>query len=105
MANNPIDPKDPLDVLPYTWDFAPETNSGDSDLGDFLNDGEVISTHTVTPETGITVDSSSITDAGKSVTAIISGGTNNENYEVTCHATTSAGAQINRKMVIRVRDR
>lgn len=99
-----IEAKDPGDVLDYRWDFAAETNDSDSN-GDWLTDAETITSHTITAPTGLTLDSSSITDAGTSVTAWFSGGTANVNYYPKCTITTSAGRQLERSMKIRVRER
>lgn len=99
-----IAPKDPGDILDYRFDFAPETN-GSAAIGDWLADAETIVDYTVTAPDGLTLDSSSITDAGKSVTAWFSGGAANADYQPLCHITTSAGREVERSMSIKVRER
>jgi hypothetical protein len=95
--------KDPDAVLDYRFDFAASTNgTGDSD---YLESGETISTATVTAESGLTVDSESITDTDTSVTAWLSGGTVGNEYDVTCRVTTSAGRTDDRTIVIKVEER
>lgn len=82
--------KDPQAELDYTWDWKPLTNgSDDPDATDWLESGETIASHTVTAESGLTVDSSSLTDSSTSVTAWLSGGTAGTHYEVVCHIETS----------------
>ena len=58
--------KDPDAVLDYKFDWAASTNG--SGASDWLADGETISSHTITATTGLTVDSSSLTDTNTSVT-------------------------------------
>ena len=95
--------KDPDAVLDYKWDFAASTNgSGDSD---WLASGETISSHTVTADTGLTVDSSSITDTNTSVTAWLSGGTAGTDYGVTCQIVTSASRTDDRTITIKCQER
>lgn len=102
MANDTFI-KDPSSVLPYKFDFKALTNgTGESD---WLGTTETISSKTVTAETGITVDSSTITDTSTSVTVRISGGTANHDYRVTCEIVTSAGNTDQRTMLFKVRDR
>lgn len=95
--------KDPNAVLDYKFDFAASTNgSGDED---YLASGETISTATVTAETGLTVDSSAKSDNDTSVVAWLSGGTDGEDYDVTCRIVTSASRTDDRTIVIKVRQR
>ena len=63
---NPL--KDPSAVLDYVFDWT-----------EWLATGETITDHTITADTGITVDSST-EDAGK-VTVWLSGGTAGINYK------------------------
>lgn len=70
--------KDPAAVLDYKWDFRK-----------WLAATEVISSATVTGPAGITVDSYSITDGGKSVTGWLSAGTVNTDYDVVAQIVTS----------------
>ncbi len=86
--------KDGSAVLDYIYDFS-----------EWLAVGETISTATVTVPTGLTLDSSSITDGGTSVTAWLSGGTSNHRYSVVCEIVTTAGRTDDRTMTIQVQDR
>lgn len=104
MTNNQVAAKDPADILDYRWNFAPETVDGDTALGDWLAEAETIVDHAITTPSGLTLDSSSITDDGKTVTAWFSGGTANVSYRPTCHIVTSAGRELDRSMTIRVRE-
>lgn len=87
---NPL--KDPSAVLDYVFDWT-----------DWLAAGETITDHTITADTGITVDSSAESD-GK-VTVWLSGGTAGINYKVACLVETSAGRTDERTLWIRVVDR
>jgi hypothetical protein len=95
--------KDPVGVLDYKFDWKALTNG--SGAGDWVATGETISSHTITADTGITVDSSGPTDANTSVTVWLSGGTAGVDYEVACKITTSASRTDERTDVIRVRNR
>ena len=94
--------KDPSDVLDYKFDFANTTNGGA--YADWLESGETISTRTITADSGITVDSSSITDSNTSVTVWLSGGTAGAAYDVACLIVTSAGRELERTLKMIVRD-
>jgi len=87
---NPL--KDPSAVLDYAFDWT-----------GWLAAGETITDHTITADTGITVDSSTESD-GK-VTVWLSGGTAGINYKVACLITTTAGRTDERTLWIRVVDR
>ena len=87
---NPL--KDPSAVLDYLFDWT-----------EWLATGETITDHTITADTGITVDSST-EDDGK-VTVWLSGGTAGINYKVACLITTTAGRTDERTMWIKVTDR
>ena len=98
--------KDPQGVLDYVFDWKADTNgSRDPHATDWLVTGETISTHTMTSETGITVDSSSITDTNTSVTVWLSGGTAETDYDVTCHIVTSDSRADDRTVTISVVER
>ena len=99
--------KDPEAVLDYSFDWSNWLDSTSTPK-------ETISTQTVTVPTGLTLDTSSITDgtndAGTSMTdsvvqAWISGGTAGINYKVACLVTTSAGRTDERTMWIKVVER
>ncbi len=87
---NPL--KDPSAELDYVFDWT-----------EWLATVETITDHTITADTGITVDSST-EDAGK-VTVWLSGGTAGINYKVACLITTSAGRTDERTIWIKVTDR
>ena len=87
---NPL--KDPSAVLDYVFDWS-----------GWLAIGETITDHTITADTGITVDSSTELD-GK-VTVWLSGGTAGINYKVACLITTSAGRTDERTIWIKVTNR
>lgn len=74
----PVYERDPNSVLDYLWDWS-----------EWLADAETISSHSIVPEAGITIDSS--TNTTTSVTAWVSGGTVDIIYEVTCRITTNQG--------------
>lgn len=95
--------KDPSAVLDFKFDWKALTNA--SGPSDWLASGETISTRTITAETGITVDSSSITDTNTTVTVWLSGGTAGNVYDVACRITTSASRTDERTMKIKCRER
>jgi len=95
--------KDPSAVLDYKWDWAASTNG--SGTSDWLASGETISSHTITADDGITVDSSSETDTDTSVTAWLSGGTPDRTYKVRCKIVTSASRTDERTVTIHVQER
>ena len=97
--------KDPAAVLDYKFDWANTTNGGSK--ADWLESGETISSHTVTASTGLTVDSSSITDTNTSVTAWLSGGTAGEIYTVVCQVVTnsSPARTDERTLAVKVQER
>jgi hypothetical protein len=86
--------KDPDAVLDYKWDWS-----------DWLDTGETIASHTIAAVTGITKDSSALTDANTSVTAWYSGGTALNDYTVTCQIVTTDSRTDDRSITIKVRDR
>ena len=95
--------KDPDATLDYTFDWKASTNgTGDSD---WLASGETISSHTIDEDTGITVDSSALTDTNTSVTVWLSGGTAGTTYAVRCEIVTSASRTDERTMKILVEER
>ena len=84
--------KDPSAILDWAYDWT-----------DWLAAAETITDHTITADTGITVDSST-EDAGI-VTVWLLGGTAGVNYKVACLITTSAGRTDERTIWIKVTDR
>ena len=91
MANNQYT-KDPSAVLDWAFDWT-----------DWLAAAETITDHTITADTGITVDSS--TEDTGIVTVWLSGGTAGENYKVACLVETSAGRTDERTIWIKVANR
>jgi hypothetical protein len=84
--------KDPSAILDWAFDWT-----------DWLAAAETITDHTITADTGITVDTST-EDAGV-VTVWLSGGTAAENYKVACLVETSAGRTDERTIWIKVTNR
>jgi len=91
---NPL--KDPSAVLDYVFDWTEWLATGETIA-------ETITDHTITADTGITVDSSAESD-GK-VTVWLSGGTAGINYKVACLITTTAGRTDERTIWIKVVER
>ena len=103
---NPL--KDPSAVLDYAFDWT-----------GWLAAGETITSHTVTVPTGLTLDSSMVSDfviaaevpedevtiPNSLVIAWISGGTAGTTYRVECLITTSAGRTDERSLWITVQER
>jgi hypothetical protein len=84
--------KDPDAVLDYVLDWS-----------EWLVTGDTISAATSTPDSGITVDSTSHTTTG--TTTWLSGGTAGTTYSVVVHVTTADGREDDRTMTIVVKDR
>ena len=84
--------KDPDAVLDFAFDWS-----------SWLATGETISSHTVTVETGITLDSDS--EASGIVTAWLSSGTAGNVYDVACKIVTSASRTDERTIKIKVLQR
>lgn len=97
--------KDPAAVLDYKFDWKAETNGTAGADGDWLASGETITTATITATTGITVDSSSITDSSTTVTVWLSGGTDGATYTIACKITTNASRTDERSITVFVRNR
>jgi len=103
MSANEIKIKDPAAVLDYKFDWNGLANG--SGTSNWLAVGETISTKTITAATGITVDSSALSDTSTSVTVWLSGGIHGVDYTVACKITTSANRTDERTMTIQCRDR
>ena len=97
--------KDHDAVLDYKFDWAGLTNGAEGAPSDWLESGETISSYTITPATGITVDSDSRTDGNTSVTVWLSGGTDGADYTVACEIITSAGRTDERTITVSVLER
>ncbi len=72
--------KDPDAVMDYTIDYS-----------SFLAAGDSITSHTITPDSGITKDSSSIVTGNKKITMKLSGGTVGTAYTIKVTAGTNDG--------------
>jgi len=81
--------KDPQAVLDFNWDWSA-----------WLGEGETIIDKSVTPDAGLTVNSSSI-DGGV-VAAWLAGGDIGATYVVACRISTSAGRTETRRVQISV---
>lgn len=88
--------KDPSAVLDYCFNWRVAGK-------EWLAPTETITSHTITADTGITVDKS--TESAGRVTVWLSGGTAGQNYKVACKITTSAGRTDERTIWIKVTDR
>jgi hypothetical protein len=84
--------KDPDAVLDYTLNWT-----------DWLVSGDTITAATSTPDSGITVDSTSFTTTA--TTTWLSGGTAGTTYSVVVHVTTDDGREDDRTITIAVQDR
>ena len=105
--------KDPNNVEPYffVWCDRAGTNDGSAtDSGELQ--GATITSYTLTPDTGLTVDSDNklaVTIHGVSfsisttVTAWLSGGTAGIDYKLLCRIVTSDSRTLDMTMVIPVR--
>jgi len=89
--------KDPSDVLEYPFDWV------NHPTGRWLGESETISSHVISADTGITVDSDS--ESGGIVTAWLSGGTAGTSYDVACKIVTSDGRTDERTIKILVQQR
>lgn len=94
--------KYPTSDLDYKFDWKPLTNGTVGGTSDWLEDGETITTHTVTADTGITVDAGTRTDANTSVTIWISGGTLRRTYKIYCYIETSLGRKDTRWITVEI---
>lgn len=84
--------KDPDAVLDYAIDWS-----------GWLEDGETVSSRTITVGSGITKDSDS--ESAGVVTIWLSGGTHGSDYVVACKITTSLSRTDERSINIRCRER
>ena len=80
--------------LDYKWDW-----------NQWLASDEIITSSSVLAPAGLTVELSSITDEGKSVTAWLSGGTFGTEYEVVCTIETDKGRTDKRSINIYMTNR
>jgi len=85
--------KDPSEVFPIGFDW---------DADDFLGSDTIAGTPTWTVPSGITKDSQSNTTTV--ATAIFSGGTHGNDYDVACKIVTAGGSTFERTIRIQVRN-
>lgn len=108
----PSHDKNSIEPYFFVWCSRDGTNTGGTtDTGELQ--GATITAATVTPDTGLTLDSTNrnavtirgVTYAANTVvTAWFSGGTNGVDYNALCHVTLSDGRQLDATMVIPVRE-
>lgn len=70
---------------------------------EWVEEGEAITSHTITAEAGITVDSS--TESSGIVTIWLSGGTSGTTYNVACKIITDKGRTEERSILIKCLER
>lgn len=95
--------KDPAATLDYKQDLKALTNGTGTE--DWLSPAETLTGHSVIVPSGLTLNSSGRTDTNTSITAWISSGVKDEDYEVVFQWTTSAGRTDERTWLFKVRDR
>ena len=95
--------KDPDAVLDYKFDWKALTNGSGST--DWLAASETITGITINADSGITVDSSSATNANTSVTVWLSGGSAGGTYKVACKIVTNASRTDERTITVNVSER
>lgn len=114
-----LDAKDPDAVLDFVFDWKARTNGTETAGSDWLGPAEVISSHTITVSSGITLDSSSRTSVvvhdgegnnitladNTSVRVWLSGGTAGQDYDVACKIVTDGGRTDERTIRVPVRER
>jgi len=86
---NSIPPKDPLDVSPYSFNWA-----------NFLGAGETIVSATITVPTGITATPAVIN--GQVVNFYLSGGIAGQAYRITCFIQTDLPDAASRSFLLQV---
>jgi len=107
MSLNNAFTKDPEAVLDYAWNWSDWLDAT-------TTPAESITAHTVTVPTGLTLDSSAVSNGvntagvtitNSQVTAWISGGTVGTTYRVECLIVTTAGRTDERSLWITVQER
>jgi len=90
-------PKDPDAVLDFAFDW------NNTEVGEWLQAGEIITSYEVTVAEGITKDSDS--ESSGIVTVWLSGGTEGVAYRIECEIHTSRGRRDERSMLIYCEER
>lgn len=94
--------KDPDELLDYKFDWAADRNN--NGLTNWLKEGETILDCEVTVPDGITLVSHAIADDNTSVIVWLSGGTNNQEYLITCKIDTATRTGV-RSAILPVKNR
>ena len=92
-----LQPKHPSAVKDYKIDWK-------DDVSPHLETSETISSQTTVASTGITVDSSALTDTNTSVTFWLSAGTHGQVYQITNKVVTSSSRTLYAVVSIEVSD-
>tara|TARA_Y100000114_G_scaffold149207_1_gene163085 strand:- start:82 stop:399 length:318 start_codon:yes stop_codon:yes gene_type:complete len=85
--------KDPSAVMDYTIDYT-----------SYLDGSDTITSHTITVDSGITKDSSSIVTGNKKITMTLSGGTAQTAYTIKVSASTNDGLTFIHRFRIKCED-
>lgn len=93
--------KTEVGVLDYLFDWAGAEHGTWSN--DWLQPGEIITSHQVTVPTGLTLVSDQVSTDQKAVIVWVSGGTDCESYDIACQITTNNGRTDERTGRIKVR--
>ncbi|MGV9540943.1 phage fiber-tail adaptor protein [Nocardia beijingensis] len=98
--------KDPEAALDYRFVWG-EGRPGDRVPGDrpWLEDGETIATFSVTVPSGITLESSDITDNQGTILIWLSGGTLGRDYDIKCRITTTSSRTDVRYLTVSIETR
>ena len=95
--------KHPSAKLDYLFDWAPKRNN--RGLSNWLRDDETISTKTITVTSGITVESENIIDDNSAVQIVLSGGTLDTTYSISCSIVTNQGREDTRTGTVLIKSR
>lgn len=95
--------KHPTSILDYLFDWAPKRNN--RGVSNWLREDETILVKTVTATNGITVVSSNIVDEESAVQVLLSGGTIDETYSISCRIETNQGRDDTRTATILIKNR
>jgi hypothetical protein len=94
--------KAPADHLPYGFDWTKWLARNALESAALAGDVVVSASITATPS-GLTIGSTGIDDAGKVVSAMISGGVDQTDYTLICTVSTQAGLQAVAEETLQVR--
>ena len=100
---NSFPPKHPTASLDYLFDWAPASNN--RGVSDWLQEGEVITSYTVTVPEGIDKISDQLTDESTSVTVWLESGTVGDDYTISCSIVTNQNREDTRTVILPVRNR